>query len=127
MVMMCRYLNKGDAYYGGFEQGGVTALLEAMKSNFSSWAEGFAVQAIGVNDIESIEKYKKSLGRMRPEVALDTAETVFFSDLREVLTQVPVPCTIIHSEEFAVPKTVAYYVRQQPGEENRAVVYYSLN
>lgn len=121
--MMSRYLNEGDAYYGGFERGGVTALLEAMKSNFSSWVPGFAAQAIGVNDIESIEKYKKSLGRMIPKVALDVAETVFFSDLREVLRQLQVPCTIIQSEEdFAVPKTVAYYMKQQLGGESRVEI-----
>lgn len=87
-------------------------IVQEIQRNFSAWVPSFATEVIGVNDAKSIRIFEESLGRMRPEVALDVARTVFLSDLRWVLGRVRVPCTIIQSEEdFVVPTSVAYYMK----------------
>lgn len=98
-------------------------IFQAIQRNFSVWVPSFATQIIAVNDSKSIRKFEESLGRMRPEVALDVARTVFLSDLRWVLGRVRVPCTIIQSEEdFVVPKSVAYYMKMHLRGENRVEI-----
>ncbi|KAG9456392.1 hypothetical protein H6P81_000900 [Aristolochia fimbriata] len=105
-----RYLNAKD-YVGGFEREDINAIFHDMRRNFSSWALGFAPKAIGLNDTKAIHEFRRSLERMNPENALDAAETVFRSDVRNILKRVKVPCTIIQSaKDFVVPKSVAFYM-----------------
>ncbi|XP_010257604.1 PREDICTED: strigolactone esterase D14-like [Nelumbo nucifera] len=105
-----RYLN-AEGYYGGFERSDVETVFQAIRQNFSGWVSNFAPKAIGVNDMAAIKEFERSLRRMKPDIALDVAKTVFLSDYREVLKQVRVPCIIIQAErDFVVPKSVAFYL-----------------
>lgn len=98
-------------------------IVQEIQRNFSAWVPSFATEVIGVNDAKSIRIFEESLGRMRPEVAVDVARTVFLSDLRWVLGRVRVPCTIIQSEEdFVVPTSVAYYMKRQLRGESRVEI-----
>jgi len=54
------------------------------------------------------------LKRMRPEVALSLAKTVFYSDERDILDKVVTPCTIIHTtNDFVVPNSVPSYMQKK--------------
>lgn len=51
--------------------------------------------AIGAKDADAVAEFGGSLGRMKPEISLTAARTVFLSDYRNVLPQVGVNTTII--------------------------------
>lgn len=83
-----------------------------MKSNFSSWVEGFVPLAIGAKDADAVAEFGGSLGGMKPEIAISAATTVFLSDHRNVLHRVGVNTTIIQSKtDMVVPESVAYYIK----------------
>ncbi|GFZ09415.1 hypothetical protein Acr_21g0000140 [Actinidia rufa] len=82
-----------------------------MESNFHQWASSFAPLAIGPDDPISVDKYKKCLQSMRPEVALFITKLVFYGDQRKVLEKVVIPCTIIQTTNDKVaPISVGYYM-----------------
>ncbi|RZC13932.1 Strigolactone esterase RMS3 [Glycine soja] len=59
-------------------------------------------------------KSAKCLKRMRGEVALSLAKTIFYSDWREILDKVETPCTIIQTKkDAAVPHNVALYMENK--------------
>ncbi|GFY98267.1 hypothetical protein Acr_12g0008080 [Actinidia rufa] len=78
-----------------------------MESNFHQWASSFAPIAIGPDDPISVDKYKKCLQSMRPEVALFITKLAFYGDQRNVLEKVVIPCTIIQTtNDKAAPISV---------------------
>ncbi|KAF8400758.1 hypothetical protein HHK36_014058 [Tetracentron sinense] len=108
-----RYLNSED-YKGGLESSEIEQIISNIESNFHTWASNFAVLAVNANDHISAEKFQKSLGRMKPEVALSMAKTIFYSDERDVLEKVQVPCTIIQTtNDMVAPVSVAYYMQKK--------------
>ncbi|KAI8023977.1 Strigolactone esterase D14 [Camellia lanceoleosa] len=108
-----RYINSED-YEGGFENSDIDQLLASIESNFHNWASNFASLAVGPNDSISIEKFKKCLKTMKPEVALSIAELVFHSDQREMLGEVMTPCTIIQTtNDVVIPSSVADYMKNK--------------
>ncbi|KAJ0961501.1 hypothetical protein J5N97_002005 [Dioscorea zingiberensis] len=108
-----RYLNEED-YEGGFNGDEVENILFNIESNFETWATNFASLVVGANNPISVEKFGKNLQRMRPEIALSVARIVFLSDLRDVLENVEVPCTIIQcSNDIVVPMSVAKYMQSK--------------
>ncbi|KAL1353516.1 hypothetical protein HN51_017447 [Arachis hypogaea] len=111
-----RYLN-GEGYKGGFERSVLDTIFKSIKQDFPSWVHSFAPTAIGVkNDPSAVAEFEDSLLRMKPEVALSVAKTVFLSDLRWVLPHVFVPCTIIQSKQDpVVPKHIAFYLKRKLG------------
>lgn len=114
-----RYLNDAD-YYGGFEQEDLDQLFEAMRGNYKAWCEGFAPLAVG-GDMESVavQEFSRTLFNMRPDIALSVAHTIFYSDMRDVLAHVTVPCHIIQSmKDLAVPVVVSEYLHRNLGSES---------
>lgn len=108
-----RYLNSED-YEGGFSKSEIDDILSNIECNFHSWAMNFAALGVGVQDQASLDMFRSSLQKMRPDVALSVAKTVFLSDHRDVLDEVEVPCTIIQPRnDFAVPMSVAYYMERK--------------
>ncbi|KAF9617260.1 hypothetical protein IFM89_035204 [Coptis chinensis] len=108
-----RYLNSED-YEGGFEKPQIEEIFLNIESNFQMWATNFASLVVDAKDPPSVEQFSKSLGRMRPEVALSLAKTVFCSDVLGSLDKVQVPCTIIQtSNDIVVPNSVAYYMQKK--------------
>lgn len=107
-----RYINTGE-YEGGFGESDVDELISNIKSNYEAWATRFPSMVVDSNDPTSVDKFRASLKKMRPEVALPVAETVFRSDHRNVLPKVSTPCTIIQpSNDIVVPNSVAYYMQE---------------
>jgi pimeloyl-ACP methyl ester carboxylesterase len=114
-----RYLNDRD-YFGGFEQEDLDQLFDAMSSNYKSWCSGFAPMAVG-GDMESVavQEFSRTLFNMRPDIALSVLQTIFNSDMRQILCLVTVPCHIIQSmKDLAVPVVVAEYLHQHVGGES---------
>lgn len=110
---MRRYLNDVD-YFGGFEQGDLDQLFDAMKSNYKAWASGFAPLAVG-DDLDSVavQEFSRTLFNIRPDIALSVAQTIFMSDLRQYLGMVTVPCHILQStKDLAVPVAVSEYLHR---------------
>ncbi|KAK8716633.1 hypothetical protein V6N13_043938 [Hibiscus sabdariffa] len=114
-----RYLNDVD-YYGGFEQEDLDQLFDAMGANYKAWCSGFAPLAVG-GDMESVavQEFSRTLFNMRPDIALSVAQTIFQSDMRQILSLVSVPCHILQSvKDLAVPLVVSEYLHQNLGCES---------
>ncbi|XP_072991764.1 probable esterase D14L [Typha latifolia] len=111
-----RYLNDVD-YFGGFEQEDLNQLFEAMRSNYKAWVSGFAPLAVG-GDMESVavQEFSRTLFNMRPDIALTVAQTIFQSDVRQLLGLVTVPCHILQSsKDLAVPVVVSEFLHKNIG------------
>lgn len=114
-VCICRYLNTDD-YKGGFEASYVEQIISSIESNYTAWASGFPSLIMDPNHPDLIDKYRKCLLGMRPEVALHLAKTVFYSDHRHILENVSVPCHIIYTmNDAAAPSSVAIYMQSRIG------------
>ena len=111
---MGRYLNDVD-YYGGFEQEDLDQLFDAMRQNYKAWCSGFAPLAVG-GDMDSVAVQEFN---MRPDIALSVGQTIFQSDMRQILGLVSVPCHILQSvKDLAVPVAVSEYLHQHLGSES---------
>lgn len=110
---MCRYINDGE-YKGGFETSNIEQLLQEVENNYEEWATNFSSAVVDKSDPESVAKFQKCLKRMRPEAALPLAKTVFYSDHRDILDKVTIPCTLIQaSSDIVVPNSVTYYMQDK--------------
>ncbi|KAI3443842.1 hypothetical protein Pfo_000507 [Paulownia fortunei] len=108
-----RLINLED-YEGGFEMSEIEQLFSSIESNFEQWASSFASLAVDASDPVSIEKFGNCLKRMRPEVALSLAKTVFLSDYRDILEKVVTPCDIIQTRnDIVVPNSVPKYMQSK--------------
>lgn len=108
-----RYLNSGD-YEGGFKSSDLDELFSNIESNYLNWASAFPPFVIGSNDPISAHKFENCLKRMRADVALPMAKTVFLSDERDVLAEIEVPCTIVQTNnDIVVPISVVDYMRKK--------------
>ncbi|KHN22565.1 Sigma factor sigB regulation protein rsbQ [Glycine soja] len=117
------YLNK-EGYEGGFTRSELDKIFESIKQNFSGWAHSFAPYAISANDPAAVAEFECSLLRMKPEVALSVAKTVFLSDLRCVLPRVRVPAsTIIQTrKDPIVPVNVSFYMQKELGSLSKVII-----
>ncbi|PKA58159.1 putative esterase KAI2 [Apostasia shenzhenica] len=114
-----RYVN--DAHYcGGFEVDDLDQLFDAIRSNYEAWVAGFAPLAVGGDmDSPAVQEFSRTLFNMRPDIAMSLAQTIFHSDLRNVLRDVTVPCHILQStRDLAVPVKVAEYLHENLGGES---------
>ncbi|KAL0907137.1 hypothetical protein M5K25_025681 [Dendrobium thyrsiflorum] len=114
-----RYLNDAD-YYGGFEQEDLDQLFDAIRANYKAWVSGFAPLAVG-GDMDSIavQEFSRTLFNVRPDIALSVAQTIFQSDLRNILGLVTIPCHILQStKDLAVPVVVSEYLHRNLAGES---------
>ncbi|KAJ8765560.1 hypothetical protein K2173_014682 [Erythroxylum novogranatense] len=114
-----RYLNDVD-YFGGFDQEDLDQLFDAMQSNYKAWCAGFAPLAVGGDmDSMAVQEFSRTLFNMRPDIALSVAQTIFQSDMRQILHLISVPCHIIQSmKDLAVPVFVSEYLHQNLGGDS---------
>lgn len=113
-----RFLND-EEYHGGFELGEIEKLFSAMKANYEAWVSGFAPLAVGADVPAAVREFSRTLFNMRPDISLFVSQTVFNSDLREVLGLVRVPCCIIQTaKDVSVPASVAMYLKNHLGGRN---------
>lgn len=106
-----RYLNE-PGYVGGFEQGDLDELHDAMAANFHAWGAGFAPIVVGVPDSSAVHDFCRTLFLMRPDVALAVSRTIFQSDMRAVAGRLDRPTHLIQTRaDGAVPMAVAEWLR----------------
>nr|KYP71646.1 Sigma factor sigB regulation protein rsbQ [Cajanus cajan] len=117
-----RYLDE-EGYEGGFNRSELDKIFESMKQNFSGWVHTFAPNAISANNPSAVAEFEQSLLKMKPQVALSVAKTVFLSDLRWVLPRVHVPCTIIQTrKDPIVPLAVTSYMNKKLGSHSKVKI-----
>ncbi|XP_047163487.1 strigolactone esterase D14 [Vigna umbellata] len=113
LVASPRYLNTDD-YEGGFTSSDVEQFLQNIESNYDNWVIAFSLLAVDPNDEPSVNKFREFLGRMRADVAVSLAKTVFYSDYRDILEKIETPCTIIQTtSDIIVPFNVALYMQRK--------------
>jgi sigma-B regulation protein RsbQ len=108
------YLNSGS-YRGGFDQRDLDLLYEAMQANYTQWASAFASLAMGNPDRPELGlDFARTLGTLRPDIALAVARVIFQSDERALLPRLKLPTLVIQAQkDIAVPMFVAEYMRDQ--------------
>lgn len=107
-----RYLNDAD-YIGGFRLEDLEQLFDSMQANYQAWVAGFAPMVVGVADDAVIADFSNTLFKMQPDIALRTSRTIFTSDLRSLVPQVPCPVHVIQTEhDIAVPVEVGQWLAQ---------------
>ena len=85
--------------------------MSLIKSNYSAWVSGFLPPLIGVDEPSVVNEFSKKMLSIKPEIAFTAAESIFESDLRNILRDVKIPCSIIQTRKDAVvPLSVAYYM-----------------
>lgn len=106
-----RYLDD-ENYVGGFSRDDLDTLYSSMRSDYQAWVAGFAPAAIGIPGASAIREFTESFLAMRPDITLAVAQTIFESDLRDILPSIALPTTIIHTRaDIAAPPSIAAYFR----------------
>jgi sigma-B regulation protein RsbQ len=111
-----RYLNDNDEQYiGGFDQQTLDDLYAMMKNNYHAWASGFADMVMSNPERPQLaERFGKTLGALRPDIALMIAKVIFQSDYRKELEKVNHPVLVVQcQEDVAVPRETSEYLHRQ--------------
>lgn len=118
-----RYINDAG-YHGGFEQGDLDALYQAMQTNYQAWVSGFAPLIMANADRPELSDYfAQGLKAIRPDIALAVLRVIMQSDLREDLARLKQPTLLIQPrEDPAVPPQVGEYLHQRIAGSRLAVV-----
>jgi sigma-B regulation protein RsbQ len=106
-----RYL--GDiGYEGAFEASDLENIFEAIERNYLAWASGFAPLAMQNDDRPDLSaNFAASLMALRPDVALQTLQLAFRSDIRPLLSDIKIPTLILQlQDDVAVPVSVGRYL-----------------
>ncbi|KZV36422.1 hypothetical protein F511_22895 [Dorcoceras hygrometricum] len=103
----------------------IDQILFNIEHNYEKWSESFASLVVDPSDPLSTLKFENCLKRMRPEVALPLAKTVFLGDYRDILDKVVVPCDIIQTRnDVVVPNSVPEFINAKiKGKREVHVIY----
>lgn len=109
-----RYIDD-DGYRGGFSAEDIEGLLESLESNYLGWSGQMAPVIVGNPDRPELgEELTNSFCRTDPQVARQYAQVTFYSDNREDLSGVKVPCLVLQcSSDALAPPEVGEYVHRQ--------------
>ncbi|GAA4321928.1 alpha/beta hydrolase [Mucilaginibacter gynuensis] len=110
-----RYLNdESENYTGGFTQPALDSMYETMTTNYYAWVSGFSAAAMGNPDQPELgESFARTLGEIRPDVALSVAKVIFESDVRKELGKLQKETLLLQTQhDIAVPQEVAEYLNQ---------------
>jgi len=109
-----RYINDSEGYVGGFTQPALENMYETMTTNYYAWVSGFSSAAMGNPDQPELgAAFARTLGAIRPDIALAVAKVIFESDLRNELSKLRKPVLLIQAhDDIAVPKEVAEYLNE---------------
>ncbi|MBW4891280.1 alpha/beta hydrolase [Mucilaginibacter sp. HMF5004] len=108
-----RYLNdETQSYIGGFTQPVLDGMYETMTTNYYAWVSGFSAAAMANPDKPELgESFARSLGAIRPDIALSVAKVIFESDVRKELAKHQKPTMLLQTKhDIAVPSDVAHYL-----------------
>ncbi len=108
-----RYIDEGSAgYRGGFSEGEVEELLDALASNYLGWSAATAPAFVGRPDRPELgEELVSSFCRTDPAIAEEFARATFLSDNREDLASVTARCLVLQvADDFVAPLEVGQFV-----------------
>lgn len=119
-----RYLNDVN-YTGGFDMDALNALYDAMNTNYFAWASGFSALVVKNEDRpELAERFATSLRKIRADIALSVAKTIFEMDYRNELGKSVVPSLVVQtSDDPAVPEAVGDYMLAHIPQSTLTKVY----
>lgn len=106
-----RYVND-ENYFGGFSKLDLEGLFEVMDNNYLGWANFLAPVVMKNPEMPDLTlELKESFCSTDPYIARRFAEVTFFSDNRNDLSKVKIPCLILQcSEDDIAPDAVGKYV-----------------
>lgn len=109
-----RYMNDVN-YLGGFSQEDLEGLFDVMDSNYIGWANFLAPVVMKNEDRpELTEELEESFCSTDPVITRKFAEVTFFSDNREDLANLNLPCLVLQCSDDAIaPDEVGLYVHEQ--------------
>lgn len=118
-----RYLND-EGYYGGFEQPELDALYATMSSNYLAWVSGFAGLAMENPERQELTaELARTLGAIRPDIAVAVARLIYQSDYRVELPRLRIPTLVIQTRhDIAVPVEVGEYLARQLPQAKLALI-----
>jgi len=101
-------------YEGGFSTDQVDTLLGAMQSDYTSWATGFAPQAMHNPDRPALATdFFTVLRGLEPQVTMATFRAALTGDFRALYPRVPVPTLVVQTrDDVVVPVGVARWIAQ---------------
>lgn len=109
-----RYIN--DMHYsGGFSREDLEGLLDVMDNNYIGWANFLApVVMKNPDQPELTTELEESFCSTDPVITRKFAEVTFFSDNRNDLSKLTMPCLILQCSDDAIaPDSVGEYTHQQ--------------
>ncbi|MGM0569348.1 alpha/beta fold hydrolase [Marinobacter sp.] len=112
-----RYVNDPPDYHGGFEESDIHALLNMMEHNYFEWAGYLSPLAMANSHRpELADRLRRSFAAADPVISRKFAEATFFTDIRDLLSSVPVPVDILYTEQDVIvpPEVVHYLARHLP-------------
>jgi sigma-B regulation protein RsbQ len=110
-----RYINdETTGYIGGFTLPALASMYETMTTNYYAWVSGFSSMAMGNPDKPELgESFARTLGAIRPDIALAVTKVIFESDVRNELEKLQKPTLLIQAQnDIAVPREVAVYLNK---------------
>lgn len=108
-----RYINDED-YVGGFETQDVNDLIAVIENNYLGWATIFPNTLLNNADAPEIKNELANIFcRNNPKISLEFAKTTFFSDNREDVKKLSIPCLLLQSsQDIIAPITVGKYLHE---------------
>lgn len=108
-----RYLNdESNNYTGGFTQPALDSMYQTMTTNYYAWVSGFSSAAMNNPAKPELgESFARTLGAIRPDIALAVSKVIFESDVRKELPKFKKQTLILQAhDDIAVPAEVADYL-----------------
>ena len=106
LVMLCPspcYLNDPPHYQGGFTAEQLDGLLQGLADGHHSWSHAMAPVIMGNPDRPALAAdLAARFCAMDPAIALRWARATFLTDLRPVVSQVPVPTLVLQCRNDAI-------------------------
>lgn len=118
-----RYIN-AENYVGGFTQEALDDLYTNMRTNYFAWVSGFAPYVMSNSDKPELAAgFAKTLGDIRPDIAVSVARTIFQGDYRNKLSSLTIPTLLLHNDnDPAVPVSVGEYMQANiPGSKLKLI------
>ncbi|MGZ3757646.1 MAG: alpha/beta fold hydrolase [Mucilaginibacter sp.] len=110
-----RYLDEENtSYTGGFTQPALDSMYETMTTNYYAWVSGFSSAAMGNPEQPELgQEFARTLGAVRPDIALAVAKVIFESDVRAELPKYQKETLLLQTKhDIAVPFEVATYLNK---------------
>jgi sigma-B regulation protein RsbQ len=115
LIMVCpspRYIDEPPGYIGGFVESDINGLIDLMVQNHQGWASYLAPIVMKNPDNPPItQELESSFCSTDPLTARQFARATFYSDNREDMKKIPVPCLIMQcSDDSIAPASVGDFL-----------------